>query len=75
MSNYKHDCDCGRVIERDPVTKNALHKLDGAPVCVRCHRLQIAYECCSNRGPTQAELRHAVPTVLGGLPYVTLGKP
>ena len=68
----KPDCDCTAPIERDPVTGKALYKIGSAPVCSRCHRLQRAHELhhLSNYrrlGPG--------PTVLGGLPYATLGKP
>ncbi len=71
MPNLKTNCDCGSVIERDPLTKRALRKIGSNPVCLRCHRLQHAYELY-----TVPNLRRPTPgpTNLGGLPYATIGK-
>jgi hypothetical protein len=72
MPNIKTNCDCGRVIERDPSTNRALRKCGSNPVCLTCYRRQHAYELYTvprYRRPGPG------PTVLGGLPYATLGKP
>jgi hypothetical protein len=68
----KQLCDCGRPIDRDPVTGKPKYRISSAVVCQRCHDLQRRYQFCDLRGPTRDELRQANPTNLGGLPYATV---
>jgi hypothetical protein len=68
----KPDCDCGALIDRDPVTGKALYRISSANVCKRCHDLQRRYQFCELRGATRKELRKASPTYLGGLPYAVV---